>query len=182
MASASIGQVYRARLLDGTDVVVKLRRNGILERMREDTDTLRSILAFVDFCGFDTGTGSGFILEETSENLLLEADYEHEAKNAAVFYKNFKDVSYVRAPKVFPKLSSVDAIVLEYIEGVKLDDLPRKVNPKKVTQALISAYVLTCFDHGFFHADPHPGNVAFSPVDGALNCLVSHTSSEEPYD
>lgn len=168
MASASIGQVYRARLLDGTDVVVKLRRDGILERMREDTDTLRNILAFVDFCGIDTGTGSGFILEETIENLLLEADYEHEAKNAAAFYKNFKDVSYVRAPKVFPKLSSVDAIVLEYIEGVKLDDLPRKVNPKKVAQALVSAYVLMCFDHGFFHADPHPGNIAFSPSDGAL--------------
>ena len=80
-ASASIGQVYRGRLKDGTEIVVKAKRSGIYERMQEDTDNLRTIIRFVEAIGVDTGTGSNYILEDTIRNLLLEADYQHEMTN-----------------------------------------------------------------------------------------------------
>lgn len=167
-ASASIGQVYRGRLKDGTEIVVKAKRSGIYERMQEDTDNLRTIIRFVEAIGVDTGTGSNYILEDTIRNLLLEADYQHEMANAARFYDNFKDVPYVRIPRVYSELSSDDVIVMEYVEGCKLDELPPTVNKSRVCEALISTYVIMCFDFGFFHADPHPGNISFSIESGAL--------------
>ena len=168
--SASIGQVYRARLKSPPlDVIVKIKRPGIYATMKSDTDNVRDIVTLLERIDPGiTGTGGSLVLEETIQHLLEESDYEQEVTNAKRFYENFKDTSWVRVPRVVESACTPDMIVMEYVDAVKLSELPREVNPKKVCEALITSYVIQTMQHGFFHADPHPGNVQFSVEEKAL--------------
>jgi len=161
--SASIGQVHRATLVDGRDVVVKIKRPGIYETMKNDTDNVKDIVHFLEGLGVDTGTGNGYVLDESIENLLKESDYDLEVKNAKRFRKNFLKTSWVKVPKVYDEYCTDDIIVMEYVPSIKLDTAP--VNKKKICEALITSYVKQTMTDGFFHADPHPGNLGMS-LDG----------------
>jgi len=162
--SASIGQVHMAVLHNGKKVVVKVKRPGILNIMKEDTDNVREIVEFLEKVGIDTGNSSGLVLEESIEYLLGEADYKQEIQNAIKFKKGMKNVDWVKVPKVYKKYSTNDMIVMEYVPSTKLTEITDpKVNKKKICEALINAYVIQTMDIGFFHADPHPGNLGFSP-------------------
>ena len=162
--SASIGQVHMAVLQNGQKVVVKVKRPGILSLMKEDTDTIRGIVHFLERVGIDTGNSSGQVLDESIEYLLGEADYKQEINNAIKFRKSMKDVDWVKVPKVYKKYSDDETIVMEYVPSVKLTEITdKKVNKKKICEALINAYVIQTMDNGLFHADPHPGNLGFSP-------------------
>ena len=122
--SASIGQVHRATLSGGKDVVVKIRRPGIIETMREDTANVMELVAFLDSIGIDTGTGANnYVLVESVENLLKECDYENEVANAVQFRRNFKKLPWLKVPKVYRKLSGSDAIVMEYVASEKLGEI-----------------------------------------------------------
>jgi ubiquinone biosynthesis protein len=161
--SATIGQVHTAHLLDGTKVIVKVKRPHIYDIMKEDTDTIKEIVSFLEMVGLDTGTGNGFVLDEAIKNLLTETDYLHELENGVRFRENFKDCPWIQIPKMFPEVSTKDVIVMEYVESEKLTDIHLEgVNKKKVCEALIRSYVQQTMEHGFFHADPHPGNVGFN--------------------
>jgi len=162
--SASIGQVHMAVLQNGQKVVVKIKRPGILDIMKEDTDTIRDIVHFLERFGIDTGNSSGSVLDESIEYLLGEADYIQETNNAIKFRKSMKDIDWVKVPKVYKKYSNDDMIVMEYVPSVKLTEIiDPKVNKKKICEALINAYIIQTMDNGLFHADPHPGNLGFSP-------------------
>jgi ubiquinone biosynthesis protein len=162
--SASIGQVHMAVLQNGQKVVVKLKRPGILDIMKEDTDTIRGIVQVLERVGIDTGNSSGSVLDESIEYLLGEADYRQEIDNAIKFRKSMKDVDWVKVPRVYKKYSNDEMIVMEYVPSVKLTEITdKKVNKKKICEALINAYVIQTMDNGLFHADPHPGNLGFSP-------------------
>lgn len=161
--SATIGQVHTAHLRDGTKVVVKVKRPHIYDIMKEDTDTIKEIVNFLETVGLDTGTGNGFVLDEAIENLLTETDYVHELQNGIKFRESFRDCPWVQIPRMFPEMSNQDLIVMEFVESEKLTDIHRRgVNKKKVCEALIRSYVVQTMEHGFFHADPHPGNVGFN--------------------
>jgi len=162
--SASIGQVHMAVLQNGQKVVVKIKRPGILDIMKEDTDTIRDIVHFLERFGIDTGNSSGSVLDESIEYLLGEADYIQETNNAIKFRKSMKNIDWVKVPKVYKKYSNDDMIVMEYVPSVKLTEIiDPKVNKKKICEALINAYIIQTMDNGLFHADPHPGNLGFSP-------------------
>ena len=161
--SASIGQVHKAVLNGGREVVVKLKRPDIYNIMKQDTDDVRNIVNLLEKIGVDTGTGSGYVLNESIEYLLAETDYEKEMENAIRFRKSFNKMKWVKVPKVYKGLSNENMIVMEYVESEKLADISEPaVNGKKVCQALINSYVIQTMDYGFFHADPHPGNIGFS--------------------
>ena len=161
--SASIGQVHMAVLQNGQKVVVKIKRPGILDLMKEDTDTIRGIVQFLERIGIDTGNSSGLVLDESIEYLLGEADYKREINNAIKFRKSMKDVDWVKVPKMYKKYSNDEMIVMEYVPSVKLTEITdKRVNKKKICEALINAYVIQTMDNGLFHADPHPGNLGFS--------------------
>lgn len=161
--SASIGQVHLAVLQNGQKVVVKLKRPGILDIMKEDTDTIREIVHFLERVGIDTGNSSGYVLDESIEYLLGEADYQQEIDNAIKFRKSMRDVEWVKVPKVYRKYSNDEMIVMEYVTSTKLTEITdNKVNKKKICEALINSYVIQTMDNGLFHADPHPGNLGFS--------------------
>jgi predicted unusual protein kinase regulating ubiquinone biosynthesis (AarF/ABC1/UbiB family) len=161
--SASIGQVHMAVLHNGQKVVVKVKRPGILETMKEDTDNIRDIVHFLERIGIDTGNSSGYVLDESIQYLLGEADYLQEIENAAEFKRSMKDVDWIKIPRVYKKYSNDEMIVMEYVPSTKLTEIKDpKVNKKKICEALINSYVIQTMENGLFHADPHPGNLGFS--------------------
>ena len=163
LKSASIGQVHMAVLKNGQKVVVKLKRPGIIDIMKEDTDTIKDIVNFLEWIGIDTGNSSGYVLDESIEYLLGEADYLQEIENAIEFRKSMKDVDWVKIPRVYKKYSNDEMIVMEYVPSTKLTEIKDpKINKKKICEALINSYVIQTMDNGLFHADPHPGNLGFS--------------------
>ena len=162
--SASIGQVHRAQLVTGEDVVVKVKRPDIYNIMKSDMDNVKDIVALLERVGIDTGTGTGYVLDESIDNLLGETDYRKEVQNAILFRHNFRKVPWVKVPRIYENLSSPNVIVMEYVPSEKLTDIQTEgVNKKKLCGALINSYVMQTMEHGFFHADPHPGNVGFLP-------------------
>jgi predicted unusual protein kinase regulating ubiquinone biosynthesis (AarF/ABC1/UbiB family) len=161
--SASIGQVHKAVLKNGKHVVVKLKRPGIYETMKSDTNTVRKILKFFQSIGVDTGNSSDFVLNDSIEYLLGEADYRQEVKNAIMFRRALKDVDWIKIPMVYKKYCTDEMIVMEYVPTEKITEITnRKVNKKKVCEALVNSYVIQTMDVGLFHADPHPGNLGVS--------------------
>ena len=161
--SASIGQVHKATLKNGKQVIVKVKRPNIYDIMKTDTDNIRDIVRFLEKVGVDTGNGSEFVLNESIEYLLGESDYHREMDNAIRFRKNMKDIKWIKVPKVYTEFSNDDMIVMEYVESEKLTELTNpNVNKKKICEALINSYVIQTMDKGFFHGDPHPGNLGFS--------------------
>src|SRR6056300_777520 len=161
--SASIGQVHMATLMDGTDVIVKVKRPNILETMEYDTKNVKDIVEFLEKVGIDTGTGTGYVLNETIDNLLGEANYTQEVENAVNFRKNMRDIKWLKVPKVYTEYSNENVIVMEYVDSTKITEIvDPDVNKKKVCEAIINSYVIQTMEKGFFHADPHPGNLGFS--------------------
>ena len=161
--SASIGQVHMATLHTGQTVVVKIKRPGILDIMTEDTNNIKDVVTFLERIGVDTGNSSGYVLDESIQYLLDEADYSKEIENAIEFKKSMKDVDWIKIPKVYKKYSNDEMIVMEYVPSTKLTEITDpKVNNKKICEALINSYVIQTMDNGLFHADPHPGNLGFS--------------------
>jgi len=161
--SASIGQVHKAVLKNGKHVVVKLKRPGIYDTMKSDTNTVRKILKFFQSIGIDTGNSSDFVLNDSIEYLLGEADYKQEVENAIMFRKALRDVDWIKIPRVYKKYCTDEMIVMEYVPTEKITEIQnKKVNKKKVCEALVNSYVIQTKDVGLFHADPHPGNLGVS--------------------
>jgi len=161
--SASIGQVHKAVLNNGKHVVVKLKRPGIYDTMKSDTNTVRKILKFFQSIGIDTGNSSDFVLNDSIEYLLGEADYKQEVENAIMFRKALRDVDWIKIPRVYKKYCTDEMIVMEYVPTEKITEIQnKKVNKKKVCEALVNSYVIQTMDVGLFHADPHPGNLGVS--------------------
>ena len=166
--SASIGQVHRATLNTGEDVIVKVRRPDIYETMKFDTDTLMDIVAFLERVGFDTGTGTSNVLQESVDYLLSETDYGLETRNAMMFRDAMGDVEWITTPRVYLDYCTDDSIVMEFVPSEKLTALTDPaINKKNVCKALINSYIIQTMEKGFFHADPHPGNLGFTP-DGTI--------------
>ena len=166
--SASIGQVHKATLNNGKKVVVKLKRPGIYDIMQTDTENVKKILDFIQSIGIDTGSSSNFVLNDSIQYLLGEANYRQEVENAIKFRKGLKGIDWIKVPYVYKKYCTDDMIVMEYVEEDKITDIQIKnINKKKVCEALVNSYVIQTMDSGLFHGDPHPGNLAISK-DGKL--------------
>lgn len=160
--SASIGQVHKANLKSGEDVIVKIKRPNIYETMKHDTQNILDIVNFLEMIGVDTGTRTSYILNESIEYLLEETNYEKEIENANKFRKSMKNVKWIKVPKVYQDYSNNEIIVMEYVESTKLTEIKDPaVNKKKICEAIIKSYLIQTMDNGFFHADPHPGNLGF---------------------
>jgi ubiquinone biosynthesis protein len=165
MASASIAQVHRARLQTGEEVVVKVQRPGIEEQIRSDTDLLFYLARFLEGVIEETGiyTPTG-IVTEFRNAMLLELDFENEARNIDEFARNHADRAYVAIPKLYRDLSSRTVITLEELKGVKLKTVLESaespgIDRKQLARNLLEASFHQLFIDGLFHGDPHPGNV-----------------------
>jgi ubiquinone biosynthesis protein len=163
MASASIAQVHRARLASGEDVVVKVQRPGIEEQIRSDTDLLAYLARFLEGVIEETGiyTPTG-IVSEFRAAMLLELDFDNEARNIEAFAKNHAGRPYVVIPKLYRELSCRTVITLQELKGAKLKqvlDDPASVDRKQLARHILDASFHQLFTDGLFHGDPHPGNV-----------------------
>ena len=172
IAAASLGQVHVAKLHTGETVVVKVQRPGLRRLFDIDLENLRVVAEQLD--KGDEGDGSRDfkgIYEECARILYEEIDYINEGRNADRFRRNFKPESWVRVPKVFWQRTSAAVMTMEYLPGPKVTDLKAieraGLDAKLIAKRATEAYLIQILRHGFFHADPHPGNIAIG-ADGSL--------------
>jgi ubiquinone biosynthesis protein len=161
LASASIAQVHRARTMEGEDVIVKVQRPGISERIRADLDLLYYLASFLERVVEETGiyTPKG-IVEEFEKSLKSELDFLNEANNVRQFYKNHQDRPYVVIPKVYDELTCRTVLTLQRLHGRKITEIDETAfDRKEVAHNLIQSLFEQLFVDGLFHGDPHPGNV-----------------------
>ena len=170
VASASIAQVHRARLMDGQEVAVKVQRPGIEERIRSDIHILfrlaEALEGSLENVGLYPPTA---ILVEFERAVSSELDFLAEAHNAEVMKRNLDGLEGVRVPSMNRRHSSHRVLTMEWLDGTKLADA-EGIDPQVFMDRVVSATYQQVFVDGFFHADPHPGNLLVND-DGAL-CYV----------
>ena len=164
IAAASIGQAYRAQLCDCTEVVVKVRRPGVVEHVEIDLFILSRLAHHIDrWSRRARRIGLAALVEEFASMLRCELDYKVEAANAARFARNLAGTPEVDVPKVYDQASTASVLTLDFVRGARVDDLDALhaagVSPQDVAARVTDLYLKMVFNDGFFHADPHPGNL-----------------------
>lgn len=164
LGSASIAQVHKAWLKDGPMVVVKVQRPGIYQEMEEDIRLLRKasgILKLSDV--FSSVVDVNVVLDEFWTSAQQEMDFTNEAQNAMRFRRDYEDCAWLSAPVVYEDLTSRKVMVMEYISGCEIDDDARLdaegYDRHEIAMRLGTNYITQITEFGFFHADPHSGNI-----------------------
>ena len=164
IAAASIAQVHYATLIDGTEVVVKVQRPRIREQIETDVSILSFIAGLMEKyfpeSAFFNPTG---IVEEFTRTVRKELDFLEEARNCARFKRNFEQDTDIHIPEVFTQYSTDKIIVMERIDGVRMDDIEGitrlGLDRVKLAKIGVNAYFKQILEDGFFHGDPHAGNI-----------------------
>jgi ubiquinone biosynthesis protein len=164
VASASLSQVHRARLHDGTLVALKVQRPGIEEIIETDILILESAARRGErsFPEWKVYNPRG-IVRDFAVQIRKELDFLRDGKNADLLRVHMRDLEGVKIPRIYWKYSSRHLLVMEYIEGVRVDNVEAirayGHSPKRIAEAGFFAYMKQIFEDGFFHGDPHPGNL-----------------------
>jgi len=175
LAAASLGQVHRAALRDGRPVAVKVQRPEIRKQIAEDFEVLEEIAGFFDE---HTEIGRryrfGKILEEFKKSILQELDYQREASNLTTLANNLKEFPHILVPLPVLDYCSRSVLTMDYVSGTKITALSpisqMDLNGDVLADELFKAYLKQVLVDGFYHADPHPGNV-FLTDDGRVALL-----------
>jgi ubiquinone biosynthesis protein len=164
VAAASIAQVHHAKLRNGMDVIVKVQRPGIRDQIETDINILftaaRLLDRYVPESRFFNPVG---IVEEFSKTVRKELDFIGEAKNCCRFKVNFAENPDIYIPHVYAEFVTEKVLVMERVDGVRIDNIPAiiamGIDRKRLVQVSVDAYFKMILEDGFFHADPHPGNL-----------------------
>ncbi|MEN9878827.1 MAG: hypothetical protein RLZZ158_1866 [Cyanobacteriota bacterium] len=172
LGSASLAQVHRAVLRSGRVVVLKLQRPGLQRLFRLDLEVMAQVAAVMQrHPSWGRGRDWVGMARECKRVLLRELDFRIEAEYAARFRQQFLDDPAIRIPAVIWELSSERVLCLDYLPGIKITDrealLAQGIDPAAVAEKGAASYLQQLVRYGFFHADPHPGNLAVAS-DGAL--------------
>lgn len=173
LAAASLGQVHKAQLQTGEEVVVKIQRPGLRKLFDLDVKAVKKVVRFCQrHFAWTQNYDLDAIYDEFFTILFQEIDYIREGKNADRFRQNFQDYSDIIVPKVYWEFTTEKVLTLEYLPGIKIDDRSRiesyNLNPKRINQIGVCCYLKQLLLDGFFQADPHPGNLAVSPTTGGV--------------
>jgi len=172
IGSASLAQVHKARLINEKYVIFKVQRPDIEKFFRLDLDVMNQVAKVVQrIKSISRGNDLIGIAKESKRVLLRELDFRIEAQYAARFKQQFMDDSDILIPSVFWDLSTSKVLCLEYLPGIKINDI-KSLKSNDIDTSLIAkigatSYLKQLVNYGFFHADPHPGNLAVS-MDGSL--------------
>ncbi|GBG55598.1 2-octaprenylphenol hydroxylase [Sporomusaceae bacterium FL31] len=172
IAAASFGQVHQAVLLSGEMVAVKVLRPDIEKIIEIDLTAFRSVIWMLKvFTKWEKYADFDAIYAEFSATICEELDYRQELNHLEQFRANFQDDPMISVPAVYPEYSRQRVLTLEFVTGYKVTDraglLAAGINPKTVAGILLDAYLKQALIHGFYHADPHPGNL-FVRSDGGI--------------
>lgn len=172
VAAASLGQVYRARLYSGEDVAVKVQRPNLRPLLSRDLYLMRWAAGWMArFLPLNLGHDLTLIVDEFGTKLFEEIDYLNEGRNAERFAANFKDDPTVKVPVIYWPYSSHRVLTLEWIEGSKLTDAEgmaaANLDQDRLIEIGVTSGLRQLLEFGFFHADPHPGNL-FALADGRM--------------
>jgi predicted unusual protein kinase regulating ubiquinone biosynthesis (AarF/ABC1/UbiB family) len=173
LAAASLGQVHLAKLkMTGEQVIVKVQRPGLKEIFDIDLKNLRVIAQWLQKVDPKTdGAARDWvaIFDETARVLYDEVDYQNEASNAQEFAAQFADTEWIKVPKIYQQYTKTRTLCMEYAPATKINDVEaiRKmgIEPDRMARLAVEAYLQQVLRYGFFHADPHPGNVAVDKGD-----------------
>ncbi|MGA2496323.1 MAG: AarF/UbiB family protein [Tepidisphaeraceae bacterium] len=167
LASASIGQVHRARLKTGRRVIVKIQHAGIEGTIRRDLDILGFLAEIAEKNQHLGGYQPAALIREFSRTLLNELDFRRELRNLVVFRRNFADDETVVFPRPHPELTTGRLLTLDRIEGCNLADTKGieklDIDRQELARRGANVFVQMIFRDGFYHADPHPGNLLILP-------------------
>jgi ubiquinone biosynthesis protein len=169
LAAASIAQIHRARLKENAaEVVIKIQRPGIAKVIASDLAVLRLLAPLMEkYLPESRSLNPVQMVDEFAYAIDQELDFILEATNMARFSQLFADDPYIFAPKVYWELTSSQILVMDYIDGVPLDDIDRLlaagVDLKRTAERLLRAFLRQIFEFGFYQADPHPGNFLMLP-------------------
>ena len=164
LGSASIAQVHRARLKNGEEVIIKVERKGIYDTMARDIGLLHRLVKLIPPVGdFKNLVDLDMVLDELWSVAQEDMDFLKEAANMDEFSRNNASVQYVTTPKLYHEYSTGHVLVMEYIDGYSLDDVESLQNAgydmDEIGTKFVNNFIKQVMDDGFFHADPHPGNV-----------------------
>uniref|UniRef100_N1R5T2 ABC1 atypical kinase-like domain-containing protein n=1 Tax=Aegilops tauschii TaxID=37682 RepID=N1R5T2_AEGTA len=177
LAAASLGQVHRA-CLNGQEVVLKVQRPGLKELFDIDLKNLRASLLKViaEYLQKVDPKSDGAkrdwvaIYDECANVLYQEIDYTKEAFNAEKFAENFKNMDYVKVPEIYWEYTTPQVLTMEYVPGIKINRIQQidklGLDRKRLGRYAVESYLEQILSHGFFHADPHPGNIAVDDANG----------------
>jgi predicted unusual protein kinase regulating ubiquinone biosynthesis (AarF/ABC1/UbiB family) len=172
VAAASLGQVYKAKLYSGEEVAVKVQRPNLMPIITRDLYLLRWASTWIEpFLPLNLGNNLKVVVDEFGTKLFEEIDYQNEGRNAEKFAANFHDDPTVKVPSIYWRYSTHTVLTLEWINGIKLTDLDavRKagLDRDNLIKIGVKSGLRQLLEFGFFHADPHPGNL-FALADGRM--------------
>jgi predicted unusual protein kinase regulating ubiquinone biosynthesis (AarF/ABC1/UbiB family) len=172
IAAASLGQVYRGRLISGEEVAIKVQRPNLRPLLTKDLYLMRWVASWLaPWLPLNLGHDLTLIVDEFGTKLFEEIDYINEGRNAEKFAHNFRNNPEVKVPNIHWLYSSHYVLTLEWINGVKLTDIQGiqslGLDPETIIQIGVTTGLQQLLEHGFFHADPHPGNL-FAMPDGRM--------------
>jgi predicted unusual protein kinase regulating ubiquinone biosynthesis (AarF/ABC1/UbiB family) len=172
IAAASLGQVYKARLYSGEQVAVKVQRPNLLPIITLDLFLMRWATTWITpFLPLNLGHNLMIVVDEFGVKLFEEIDYINEGRNAEKFAANFQDDPEIKVPAIYWRYTSRNVLTLEWINGIKLTDVEgiqrAGLNPDSIIRVCVNAGMRQLLEFGFFHADPHPGNL-FVLADGRM--------------
>ena len=164
MASASMGQVYKGILKDGTEVVIKVRREGIKEIVASDLSMMRDLAAYFERTNEEIKKMNvSYIINSFGNSITKELSFRNELSNMEKFANNFKNDKRIHVPVPYRELSNDNILCMEFIKGFKITDKEKIEKygffPSEVARVGLDLYIQQVLKYGFFHADPHPGNI-----------------------
>ncbi len=185
IAAASLGQVYKGRLKTGEDVAVKVQRPGLADQITKDIYIIRVLANWATNNIKQIRSDLVSIVDEFGTRIFEEMDYNHEGANAERFNRLYGYLPEILVPGIYAEYTGRRVLTMEWIEGIKLtelDELARRgIDPTHVIEVGVQCSLRQLLEHGFFHADPHPGNLLVTP-EGKLAYLDFGMMCEvEPY-
>jgi predicted unusual protein kinase regulating ubiquinone biosynthesis (AarF/ABC1/UbiB family) len=175
LAAASLGQVHRATLRDGRRVAVKVQRPDVREQVMRDLEALGDVTALLErFTPVTRSVDVRALLDQFRHTILAELDYEQEARNTLALARGLADVEAIVVPVPVPDYTSGRVLTMDYVPGTKITLVSpvewTEVDGRALADTLFRAYLQQILVNGFFHADPHPGNVLLT-TDGRLGLV-----------